>query len=170
MATKKTAKGAKKSAKKSAKKGVATKKGAAKKNAVTKKSAATGKGAAAKKTSKVSASKAASKKAGAAQTSQGTCGAWNAISNRMPPGPATFYVTGQCTFPTPGYKVKLVKAVPQGINPDILLLRKVVTPPDGPRPAVLQTLPVRYDQKGGTNYTHVTILPEGTTVKVQIVV
>jgi hypothetical protein len=46
----------------------------------------------------------------------------------------------------------------------------VVTPPTGPRPAVLQTLPVRYEQKGGTNYTHVTILPDGPTVKVQIVV
>ena len=150
MATKKTSKSAKKSAKKSSAK-------SAKKTAATKKS------------SKASASKAPAKKATTVKTSQGKCTGWKAVSNRMPPG-ATFYVTGKCTFPRRGYKVRLVKAVPQGINPAILLLRKIVTPPSGPSATIPQTIPVRYEQKGGTNYTHVTILPDGPTIKVQIVV
>lgn len=151
MATKKSAKSTKKATPKTP-----AKKGPAKKTA-------------AKKGAKAAARKPAAKKA-AVKTSQGKCTGWRAVSNRMPPGPATLSVTGRCTFPTPGYKVRLVKAVPQGINPAVLLLRKVVTPPTGPRPAVLQTIPVKYEQKGGTQYTHVTILPEGVTVKVQIVV
>ena len=153
MATKK----ASKSTKKSAAKKSAAKKSAAKKSA-------------AKKSSKGAASKTATKKIIALPPSPGKCSGWKAVSNRQPPGPATLRVTGKCTFPRLGYKVKLVKAVPQGINPAILLLRKVVTPPSGPSPTIPQTIPVVYVQKGGTNYTHVTILPEVVTVKIQIVV
>jgi len=141
MATKKSA--GKKAAKKAGAKKAAAKKGAAKKGA---------------------AKKGAAKKGAA---SQGRCANWRAWQDRMPPGPATLHVTGRCVFPTPGYRVTLRRAVPQGINPAIVLLLKVVTPPSGPRPDVVTTVEVRYRERNNRNITHVTILPEGKTIKVQ---
>lgn len=152
MATKKSSKSAKKSATKAAKKSVASKKSSK------------------KSSSKKSSTKTAAKKLIAIPPWPPKCSGWKAVSNRQPPGPATLRVTGKCVFPRLGYKVKLVKAVPQGINPAILLLRKVVKPPAPSSPAYPVSIPVEYTQKGGTNYTHVTILPDGKTVKVQIVV
>ena len=141
----------------------ATKKGASK---GTKKRGAAKKGAA-KKTSK----KATTKKAAAKKPITGKCTGWQAVQDSMPPGPSRLTVTGRCTFPTPGYKVTLRDAVPQGINPRILLLRKTVTPPKGFVPQVITTVPVRYVKSRATiKYTNVTILPDGTTIKVQQVV
>lgn len=97
------------------------------------------------------------------------CGSWKAWLDMMPPGTPTLHVTGKCVFPKHGYKVTLKKAVPQGINPAILLLRKVVTPPSGPVIQTPQTVAVKYSLKTKTKYTHVTILPDGVTVKVKIV-
>jgi hypothetical protein len=37
-------------------------------------------------------------------------------------------VTGKCTFLTDGYAVRLERAEPQGINPAILLLNRIVSP------------------------------------------
>ena len=71
--------------------------------------------------------------------------------------------------PTPGYRIKLVPAVPQGINPAILLLKKVVTKLPGIWPQIPKKHDVRYTKKTKTKYTHVTILPDGKTIKVQIV-
>ena len=77
------------------------------------------------------------------------------------------HVIGVCRFPTHGYTVKLVKAVPQGINPAIRLLRKVVTPPSGPVILIPQIVEVHYREKTSARLTHVTILPDGVTIKVQ---
>lgn len=135
----------------------ATSKGAGKKSAkkkASKKKAATKK-AAAKKSTKQAA------------VSAGKCGGWKAWHDHMPPGPATLHVTGRCVFPKHGYKVTLKEAVPQGINPAILLLQKIVKPPTG---IVIQTpevVQVRFSKKTNFKYTHVTILPDGVTVKVQ---
>ncbi|HEX8719839.1 MAG TPA: hypothetical protein VF736_04300 [Pyrinomonadaceae bacterium] len=167
MATKKAAsKGASKKAgrsKKSASRGAASKKAAAKKGS-----------------SKKAASKKTSSKRGAAgkgapeRTSdfsgKGRCGNWRAWHNRMPPGPATLHVTGTCTFPTQGYKVTLSEAVPQGINPAVLILNKRVVPPTGPVIQIPQTMEVRFSKRTNFRYTHVTIMPDGVTVKVQTVV
>jgi hypothetical protein len=130
---------------------------------------------AAKKGSKRTAAKKTTKSAAKAQgavkrISQGKCGGWRAWHDKMPPGPFTLHVQGRCTFPTTGYKVRLVKAVPQGINPAILLLRKIVTPPTGITLPVVQTIPVAFKLKTNANYTHVTILPDVVTVKVRVVV
>lgn len=95
------------------------------------------------------------------------CSNWKAWQDSMPPGPSTINVVGSCVFPTPGYKVKLTKAVPQGINPAILLLRLTITKPTGIVPQVLQKVEVRFRAKTKTKYTHVTILPDNATVKVQ---
>jgi hypothetical protein len=132
--------------------------------------AATKKKGSTKKASTKKASKKASKKSGGSKNLSPIkkfCKGWKAWQDSMPPGPSTINVVGSCVFPTPGYKVKLTKAVPQGINPAILLLRLTITKPTGIVPQVLQKVEVRYSAKTKARYTHVTILPDNVTVKVQ---
>lgn len=146
----------------------ATSKGAGKKSGAKKK--ASSKKSASKKSSakKGSAKKGGSKKASVkAAASAGKCTGWKAWQDFMPPGPSTLHVTGTCRFPTHGYKVTLKEAVPQGINPSILLLLKIVTPPTGPVIQIPQDVEVHFRKKTKTRYTAVTILPEGKTIKVQ---
>jgi hypothetical protein len=114
--------------------------------------------------------KATKAKAPAAKAVQGKCSGWKAVLNMMPPGPWVLRVTGKCRFPRRGYKVTLKEAVPQGINPAILLLRKTVKPPTGPVILIPQVVNVSFTKKTKTKYSHVTILPDGVTIKVQIVV
>ena len=85
----------------------------------------------------------------------------------MPPRPPRLRVRGKCTFRTPGYCVTLKHHVPQGINPAILLLDKVVTAPTGIEPDVVTTIDVEYEEQTGVHYGEVSILPDGVTVKVQ---
>ena len=118
---------------------------------------------------KKKATKKAAGKSSKAKLASGKCGGWKAWLDLMPLGTPTLHVTGKCVFPKHGYKVTLKKAVPQGINPAILLLQKVVTPPTGVVIPTPQTVNVSFKLKTKTKYTHVTILPDGTTVKVQIV-
>jgi hypothetical protein len=142
--------------------------------------AATKKGSTKKASPKKAATKKAAKKAPAKKASKkGSsnkplpkkfCSGWKAWQDSMPPGPSTINVIGTCTFPTHGYKAKLTKAVPQGINPAILLLRLTITKPTGPVILTPQKIEVRFRANATTRYTHVTILPDGTTVKVQQVV
>ncbi len=159
MATKKAA------SKSSGKKAGGSKKAASKKGA-------SKKGASKKSAPKKGASKKATSKRAGASSSFGkpNCGGWKAWHDRMPPGPATLHVAGQCTFPTHGYKVTLKEAVPQGINPAILLLDRIVRAPTGPVIQIPQTVEVRFSKRTNFKYTHVTILPDGVTVKVQTVV
>ena len=100
--------------------------------------------------------------------SQGKCLPWKVWRDHMPPAKPQVHVIGKCTFPTTGFKVKLVKAVPQGINPAILLLRKVVTPPAGFALPIKTAVDIRYDLTTTAIYTHVTILPEVVTAAVQV--
>jgi hypothetical protein len=135
----------------------AASKGAKKKSAAKKKGAAKKRPAAKKSAKKISA-----------KGVTGRCTGWRAVQNNMPPGPATLTVTGRCTFPTTGYKVTLKEAVPQGINPAILLLKKTVRKPTGITLPVVTTVNVRFVKKNvKIKYTNVTILPEGKTIKVQ---
>jgi hypothetical protein len=122
----------------------------------------------ARKTSKATKKKAIKAKTGKAKAAPGNCSGWKAVLNMMPPGPWILRVTGKCKFPRHGYKVTLKEAVPQGINPAILLLRKTVKAGIGIM--VPEVVPVVFTKKTKTKYTHVTILPDGVTVKVQIVV
>jgi hypothetical protein len=98
---------------------------------------------------------------------QGDCShwqAWHAISG----GKSTLHVSGRCQFPTDGFKVKLIRAVPQGINPRILILEKVVTAPSGPVAQVITTEHVAYcEEAAPAQFSHVTILPDGPTVPVK---
>lgn len=95
------------------------------------------------------------------------CTDWSAIHDFMPPLPARLRVKGKCTFPTPGFKVILKKKAPQGINPAILILEKLVIPPTGPEPDVITTISAGYEEATNQHCTEVEILPDGTTVPVQ---
>jgi hypothetical protein len=96
-----------------------------------------------------------------------SCGKWHAIHDGMPPLPARLHVSGECITPTPGYTITLQEAVPQGINPLILILEKTVIPPTGVEPQVLTTVPVHFTLKTDVPYTDVTILPDDVTIKVE---
>jgi hypothetical protein len=100
----------------------------------------------------------------------GHCGAWYAWINKMP-GPGTvprLFVIGTCVFPTSGWTVRLERAVPQGTNPQMLILHKIVTPPTGLVLQVITRVPVRYEEIPPTEYTEVDIQP-GPTIPVHIV-
>jgi hypothetical protein len=95
---------------------------------------------------------------------------WYAWMNRMPPGPASFHVTGVVRLPTPGYDVKLVAATPQGINPAILILDLQVAPRPGIWPQVVTSVSARYDQSpAGTAYQSVHVRePDGEAVNIDV--
>lgn len=90
---------------------------------------------------------------------------WNAFDNRMPPG-RSFYVSGTVVAPTGGYTGSLAKAVPQGINPSILLLDLKVEKPTGPATDATQHVPVRYDEPHyGGGYSSVQVRCGSTVVQ-----
>jgi hypothetical protein len=89
------------------------------------------------------------------------CGAWSATLHSH-----TLKVEGHCTFPTPGFKVHLKKKEPQGINPAILLLEKLVVAPTGIEPDHVVTVPVSFEEHTTAHYHEVEILPDGTKIKV----
>jgi hypothetical protein len=79
----------------------------------------------------------------------------------MPGANDTLHVKGKVTVPTTGYKAQLVEAVPQGINPAILLLRLELTKPTGPAGQMVTTLEVRYSKPHAKQYKQVQIEEEG---------
>lgn len=97
----------------------------------------------------------------------GTCGQWRAVHDFMPPGPAVLRVSGVCTFPTPGYKVTLTPSVPQGINPEILMLEKTVQSPSGIEPQIVTKVDVRFEYQSDFRYTKVDIHPDGVQIRVE---
>jgi hypothetical protein len=51
---------------------------------------------------------------------------WSAVENNMPPGPVRLQATGEVKTPSAHQVPKLARAVPQGINPKILILNLTV--------------------------------------------
>lgn len=98
----------------------------------------------------------------------GQCGGWYAWINKMPGGSPRLFVIGTCVFPTTGWNVRLERAVPQGINPKILILNKIVTPPAGIVLQVITRVAVRYEEFPPIDYEQVDIQP-GPTIPVHIV-
>jgi hypothetical protein len=67
-------------------------------------------------------------------------------------------VTGDVTEPTTGWTVSLERAVPQGINPKILLLKLIEVKPSGAAGNVVTTHHVKYDENPAqVEYTDATI-------------
>ena len=83
---------------------------------------------------------------------------WFAWNNLMPPGPFSFYVKGSVEVPNLGVIPKLIYKVPQGINPDILLLNLVLIQLPGKWLQKTDWVNVRYDSVGiDLKYTDVNI-------------
>lgn len=95
---------------------------------------------------------------------------WFAWVSRMPPGPASFHVTGTVTLPSPGYDARLEVANPQGINPAELILDLRITERPGLWPQVVTSVAVRYDVPGyASAYQTVLIrLPSGEGIQLQV--
>jgi hypothetical protein len=94
---------------------------------------------------------------------------WSAILN-LEPGPdakPTLWVRGPVELPTPRHRAQLERAVPQGINPKILLLHTVIIPPEGISTPQMSRTDVEYIERTGYRYESVTILPQGIYVEVQ---
>jgi hypothetical protein len=67
-------------------------------------------------------------------------------------------VTGDVTEPTTGWTVDIERAVPQGINPKVLLLELIERKPTGVAGDIVATHRVRYDEDPAqVEYTQVTI-------------
>jgi hypothetical protein len=101
---------------------------------------------------------------------------WWAIEDRMPPGPPRLRVVGKLLAPTTGFKATLEPTVPQGINPRILMLDLLVTPPSGVEPQVITPLSVRFEKEvkqGEHTSGHIradgTLLSKDEQIEVQIV-
>jgi hypothetical protein len=76
-------------------------------------------------------------------------------------------VTGKCTFPTDGYSVRLERAEPQGINPAVLLLDRIVTPLPGAAAQLVSEEVVNYSEGTRFTYTGVMIQPGGPLIPVE---
>lgn len=72
---------------------------------------------------------------------------WEAWNNLMPGAGKTIHVIGKVRVNSGGWTATLSKRVPQGINPEILLLDLKVTPPTGPVTAPVLDLPVEFSEK-----------------------
>jgi hypothetical protein len=84
-------------------------------------------------------------------------------------GPPRLEVSCLAITPTPGYRAKLQPMKPQGINPAILLLQLVLTPPTGPVIDVISTAPAHYTDNPYTGrYTDVSIVHGSQVVTVPI--
>lgn len=95
---------------------------------------------------------------------------WYAWVSRMPPGPASFHVTGTVTLPSPGYEARLEVASPQGINPADLILDLRITQRPGIWPQVVTNVTVRYDvQDYAGKYSSVLVrLPNGEAIQLEV--
>ena len=98
-----------------------------------------------------------------------TCRDWTAVLDREPRGPATLRVHGTCRFDTAGFSVELRRLEPQGINPNDLLLERIVRPPGGSVAQVITDVDVEYSEETDLDFETVTILPDGPTIEVQVV-
>lgn len=98
----------------------------------------------------------------------GTCAGWRAVHDHDPGGPAVLVVRGTCRFPDATYTVELRRHEPQGINPGDLLLRKVVHRAETGAD-VITDREVEYREETEEMYETVTILPDGPTIRVEVV-
>jgi hypothetical protein len=96
-----------------------------------------------------------------------------ATADLMPPGPFHFRVHARIEAPTPGFTAFLTKAVPQGINPAILILDVVLIKKPGTVIQVVTEIDADYEDKNYKGkYSQVTVRygKVSKTAKVQIVV
>ncbi len=84
--------------------------------------------------------------------------AFEAWLDTQPGSPHSLHVKGQIQFPSGGWTFEVHKAVPQGINPKILLLDVTVTKPAGKATGNVTTNLLTFDEEPAAHeYTQVEI-------------
>ena len=92
-----------------------------------------------------------------------------ARANMMPPGPYRFRVHSRIEAPTPAFTAFLRPAVPQGINPKILILDVVLNPKPGTVIQVVTEIDADYEDKNYKGkYTDVTVRYGNVTKSAQV--
>lgn len=94
------------------------------------------------------------------------CHGWAARQLRRHPDSRPIWVRGQCEVPAAGYSIELKRHEPQGTNPEVLLLERVVHEPTGRSAQVITVVDAEYFEEVTDNYESVTILPDGVSVPV----
>lgn len=89
---------------------------------------------------------------------------WAAWNDLMPPGPISLHVAGDIEVANPGIEAILVEAIPQGTNPDILLLDLYLIQRPGVWTQNLVTRTVRFAKETDGNHTSVSIFHNGNSV------
>jgi len=92
---------------------------------------------------------------------------WTAVLDQMPPGPNKLTVEGQCTCPTVGYATTLSKAIPQGIDPLILVLDLATKAPSGTVNQLVTDYTATYVESPSPSYRAVEIRPCELTIPVK---
>ena len=92
---------------------------------------------------------------------------WKAWLDTMPPNKKVLQVEGSCTCEDGGHHLRLVKAIPQGSNPTILIL-KIEDKVDTEVPHHVQRYPLNYREEEA-DYRQVTIMPCNLTIDVSII-
>jgi hypothetical protein len=83
---------------------------------------------------------------GSVMTDPIKCDRWHAWVNRLPPAPDELHVIGMIDVPNPGVDVSLVERVPQGVNPDDLLVELILEQKPGIWPQRVVTKQVAYER------------------------
>jgi hypothetical protein len=97
------------------------------------------------------------------------CHDWEAWLDTQPPSPHSIHVKGTCEFTTTGYSVELRPSEPQGFNPEVLMLDKVVHEPTGQVNQVIDQVPVEYSSETSIDYKQVHIQPDGPILDVRVI-
>lgn len=72
------------------------------------------------------------------------------------------HVSAHCELPTPGHKVDLVPASPQGSDATVLVLNETEHPPEGMVAQVITPFELHYRKRTRAGFKEVVINPEGT--------
>jgi len=96
---------------------------------------------------------------------------WSASLDKMPPGPPVLRVTGVAQMPTPGYFITLQEDENQGSDPKVFILQMFVEepPPDLIVPQMITEETVTFEKETDTDYSGVSIMPEGFYIEVEVV-
>jgi hypothetical protein len=89
--------------------------------------------------------------------------------DKMPGAGPKLIVTGNVEVPTGGWNVTLKPAVPQGVNPAILILEIRAVPPSGNVTEVITQIKVRYEEAPPRQkYTQTTIRSDSSEFTIDV--
>jgi hypothetical protein len=93
-----------------------------------------------------------------------------ALLDEEPPG-RRLHVKGKWVYPTAGWTISLEKATPQGVNPAVLILKKIAKAPKGQAAQRETPYEPTYDHKlvsGEPEYKTVTVMPDNVSIEIDV--